>query len=72
MSSSEQVVFEKVAADTLNRFGYMTNHSQGGLGYSQMIRYRLHEIVVRSKQLFIENVIDTIRIKYFGKPPFAD
>jgi len=72
LSDSQIKVFELVAADTLNRFGYKATHSKGKVPYILTLAYQFHDRVLRLKHLFKLNVIDTIKIKYFGKEPFAE
>ena len=72
MSVAEIKLFEQIAADTLERFGYATTHRVEPVSWPRKVFYESHEFLLRARQLFIENVIDTIKIKYFGKQPFAD
>lgn len=72
LSDSQIKVFELVAADTLNRFGYKASHNKGKIPFLLKLIYQFHDKVFRFKHLFKLNVIDTIKIKYFGKEPFAE
>jgi len=72
LSDSQIKVFESVAADTLDRFGYEVIHGKGQVHYISKLAYQFHDKVMLFKHLFKLNVIDTIKIKYFGKEPFAE
>jgi hypothetical protein len=72
LSDSQIKVFESVAADTLNRFDYKVVNGRGKIPYILTLAYIFHDKVLLFKHLFKLNVIDTIKIKYFGKEPFAE
>jgi hypothetical protein len=72
MSPGDIKIFETVASDTLNRFGYETSFPQGEMGNLTKSFWRAHDFALRFKHLVKMNTIDAIRIKYFGMQPFAD
>jgi hypothetical protein len=60
------------ASQTLARFGYETNYQFRE--ESKLIDevFKLHDILMRGAFLLKHNTIDAIKIKYFGKEPFAE
>ncbi len=72
MNSSQIELFENIAADTLNKYGYETNHEEKDISGITKNMFRLHESLMKANFLFKHNVIDTIKIKLFGKEPFAE
>ena len=72
MKKKDVEVFERIAANTLKRFGYETSHEETGVYFLKRLGYELHERILLSKHLFKLNIIDMIKIKYFGKEPFAE
>lgn len=72
MSPGQIKVFENVAADTLKRFGYETSNEESEIDGLMKAAYSCHKIIMRAKFLFKTNVIDGIKIRYFGKEPFAE
>ena len=72
MNARQIKVFESVAANTLKRFGYETSYEESEVGVFTKALYEVHELFMRAKFLFKVNVIDGIKIKFFGKQPFAD
>ena len=64
--------FDKMASDTLKRFDYEISAEQGEVSLIWRAIYFLHNVVFRIRHLFIINVIDGIKIKFFGKEPFAE
>ncbi|MBI5742120.1 MAG: sulfotransferase [Nitrospirae bacterium] len=72
MSERQIKVFENTAADTLKRFGYETTYDETGINGFMKAAYHVHESIMKVNFLFRTNVIDGIKIRYFGKEPFAD
>lgn len=72
MSSRDIRLFETCAANSLNHFGYKTTYPEKPLNPIISSLYKLHEKALLAKWLFRLNVIDTIKIKFFGKEPFAE
>lgn len=72
LSRKKISIFESVAADTLLRFGYeITSKNLTVPGYFKAFFF-LHNVILRARHLFIINIIDGIKIRYFGKPPFNE
>ena len=72
LSPKQQQLFEAVAHDALRRFGYETNSIPIKISGLKRAYYFIHDKLLWMKNMFVMNVIDTIKIKYFGKEPFAD
>jgi Sulfotransferase family len=72
MTSDDVELFERVAGDTLRRFGYPVTHAPGSVGALSAMRYTARDKAKHLRNLFVMNVVDTIRIRYFGKEPFAE
>lgn len=65
--------YEAAAGDVLKKQGYeITTDYEQGLSALREFGYDVHNFFVRWKNLFKMNVIDGIKIKFFGKQPFAD
>lgn len=65
-------IFDYVAADTLNRFGYQTFDQQKEVNVLNRLMYVLHDNLVWLEFMFHTNVIDGFKIKFLGKEPFAE
>jgi hypothetical protein len=72
MTSRQIKTFDRVASGTLRRFGYEVSTEEVPISSIWKIIYFLHNLVYRTRHLFIINVVDGIKIKYFGKEPFAE
>ena len=72
MSPSQVKLFEKVSGDVLRNFGYKTSHQGGGINWIEKFLYISHEKLFKIIFLLKLNIIDGIKIKLFGKEPFAD
>lgn len=72
MSAKEIRIFENVAADTLRRFGYETSHEEAPVSAPSRFLYRLHDRCKHAWNVFEMNVIDTVKIRFFGKEPFGE
>lgn len=72
MKPKQIKIFENIAANTLKRFGYETSYDQTELNKLLKYFYKAHNEIIRAVYLFKINVIDGIKIKYFGKEPFAE
>ena len=72
--TAEQIaLFDAVAGKTLAEYGYETNQPQGGrVPVTTATLHKLHDKLIWSLQMFHSNVIDGIKIKFFGKEPFAE
>ena len=72
MSKYEIELFEKIASDTLKQFDYEFTYKEVPINQFMAFYSELQDKILRAKHLFRLNVIDTIKIKYFGKEPFAE
>lgn len=72
MRPGEIRLFESVAAETLRRFGYETSHSEAPVPAPTRWLWTLHDALLRNKELLRQNTVEWVRIRYFGKEPFAD
>lgn len=72
MTARQINTFDNIAANTLKRFDYETSTEQGKISSIWRAIYFLHNAVFRARHLFIINVVDGIKIKFFGKEPFAE
>jgi hypothetical protein len=74
MSDGQIKVFDCVAYDILKQFDYEISAPVESLkipGYKRIL-YFLHEKFLYSCHMFKMNVIDGLRIRFFGMEPFAD
>jgi hypothetical protein len=72
MSAGQVKLFERVAANTLQRFGYETSYEEADLNGLIRAGYKIHDSIIKAGFLFKINVVDGIKIRFFGKEPFAD
>lgn len=72
LTPAEVQLFERVAARTLERFGYACTHQEGGIGAASAMVFRLQARWHALAHLVRTNTIDAVRIRYFGMEPFAD
>lgn len=72
MTAAQIAVFEREAGDTLRRLGYEAQHEPRPPGFVRVFGYLAHNRLKRWRHLFNANVVDTIRIRVFGKEPFAE
>ncbi|TWU01275.1 sulfotransferase family protein [Stieleria varia] len=72
MSARQVAVFEKTAGNLLAANGYETLHKQKPIGYGSQMAYRIHDRCKWLAFMFRQNVVDTIKIRFFGKQPFAE
>lgn len=64
--------FDRIASKTLKRFNYEQSTEESPISTVWKIIYFTHNGFCRVRHLFILNVIDGIKIKFFGKEPFAE
>ncbi len=64
--------FDRVASCTLKRFGYGVSTEEEPLSFAWRAVYYLHHVAFRARHLFIINVVDGVKIRFFGKEPFAE
>lgn len=72
MSRRQIEFFERTAGKTLKKFGYETSYDEKPLQGMYPLLFSLHDSIYYWKFMFRQNVIDTIKIKFFGKEPFAE
>ncbi|MFC1747513.1 sulfotransferase [Pseudomonadota bacterium] len=72
LSERQKKVFDNVAGETLAKYGYETLGSNGNTGGLARLLYKAHDKLIWLLFMFKTNVIDGIKIKFFGKDPFAD
>jgi hypothetical protein len=72
MSTKDVLLYDSVAGETLSKFGYEVNSTAKPITHFWVLWYNIHENVKKSIFLFRHNIIDGIKIKYFGKPPFHE
>jgi hypothetical protein len=72
LTERQNQVFEHVARKELVLHGYEVVNETTRLSAVQQSFYALHNKVLVGIQLFKLNVIDGIKIKFFGMQPFAD
>jgi hypothetical protein len=72
MRPAEIRLFESVAAGTLERFGYETSGEEVPVAAATRWWWQSHNAALRFKELVRLNTIEAIRIRCFGKEPFAE
>ncbi len=72
MSPGNVALFERVAGDTLRRFDYKVTHPSSPVGALAAMNYAVRDQMKHARNLFMMNVVDTVRIKFYGKQPFAE
>ena len=72
LTLSQIKLFEQIAGNRLTSYGYKITHVQSDVSIWKKIFYSSQNIIYLYKHLFIINVIDGLKIRYFGKEPFAE
>jgi Sulfotransferase family len=72
MSPANVELFESVAGETLRRFDYTVTHPSSPIGALAAMNYAVRDRMKHARNLFMMNVVDTVRIKFYGKEPFAE
>ena len=72
MTPAQINTFDRIASKTLKRFNYEQSTEETPVPAVWKIIYLAHNGFCRIRHLFILNVIDGIKIKFFGKEPFAE
>lgn len=72
LSKGQIRIFDRVAANTLKRFGYQSFDEETGPGVLNELVYMLHDKLVWLQFMFNTNVIDGFKIRFLGKEPFAE
>ena len=65
-------LFDRVAAETLERFEYPVSRQAAPVGGFTRWRYHLHDKAARLVELAYANTIEAARIRWMGAQPFAD
>ena len=72
MTPRQIQTFERVAGDSLRRFGYEAAHDEAPISSFLRSCFVAQDRAKHSWNLFELNVIDTIKIRFFGKEPFNE
>jgi hypothetical protein len=72
MAPSDVEVFERVAGETLRRFDYPVTHAPRPVNALAVVSFTTQDQIKHWRNLFVMNVVDTIRIRFFGKEPFGE
>ena len=72
LSPRQICIFERTAGDVLNTLGYVTSHNQQPLSSVGRLAFQVDDRVRWAKFMFQQNVVDGIKIRFFGKQPFAE
>lgn len=72
LSAHQIKIFESIAADTLTKHDYETSWKQAKINPLFVFYYKVHHLLFRAKHLFIINIVDGIKIRFFNKEPFAE
>lgn len=72
MSPRQIKIFEAVAHNTLTRFDYRLHAKPGKISPVSAFFYKLHNKTVWLMHMFKLNIIDGLRIRFFGKERFVD
>jgi hypothetical protein len=72
MTSKQIEVYEAIAKESLLNHQYELINPQAKLPTLKKIGYKFHHQFIYAKHMFVMNVIDGIKIKFFGKQPFNE
>ncbi len=72
LTANEIKTFENVASNTLSRLGYKTSHPQNPINTFRHYYFSIQDKLFWLKFMFKVNVVDGIKIRLFGKAPFAE
>lgn len=72
MTKKQVSLFERVAGNTLLRFGYETSSEEAPITHLAQSIWQIHDNAIQFARLVKMNTIDALQIKYLGKEPFAD
>jgi hypothetical protein len=70
MTEKQISVYEAVAKSTLALHQYEVISPNAALSLIKVLAYKIHHFINYAKHMFEINVIDGIKIKFFGKQPF--
>jgi len=72
MSPRQVDIFNSCAREALELHGYDIPQRKKHLNFFTRLFFLIHDKILYIKHMFIMNVIDGIKIKYFGKQPFSE
>jgi hypothetical protein len=72
MTKKQISVYEAVAEKTLTYHQYEVISSGSKLSLIKVFAYKIHHFINYAKHMFEMNVVDGIKIKFFGKLPFNE
>lgn len=72
LSQKSIQIFERTAGAMLRKLGYETSTELPPINVLEHTFYAAHDSLVWATHMFDQNVLDAIRIKYFGKQPFNE
>jgi hypothetical protein len=71
LSASQVEVFEQLAGQTLTRFGYGISHLPAHVPWPARFGYTAQDACKQAVHLLNVNLVDGVRIRFFGMEPFA-
>ncbi len=71
LTASQVEVFEQLAGQTLTRFGYSATHPPAQVPWPARVAYTAQDAYKQAVHLFNTNLVDGVRIRFFGMEPFA-
>jgi hypothetical protein len=72
LSKKSIQIFERTAGEMLQKLGYESSTQLPPIHALKRKAYALHDSLTWAQHMFDQNVLDAIRIKYFGKQPFDE
>ncbi len=72
LTARQVEVFERAAGKMLQACKYPTAYQKRDVGLAARVFYRSHDAAKWGAFMFRQNVIDSIKIRFFGKQPFAE
>ena len=63
-------IFDGIASEALSKFGYEVQPGVKMISPIMAFLYKIHDGFHKARHLFVINVIDAIRIRFFGMQPF--
>jgi hypothetical protein len=71
LAPAQIALFEQVAGQTLVRFGYPVTYQPRAVALPTRLAWRTQDAAKHAVNLFQMNVVDTLRIRFFGMEPFG-
>ena len=72
MTPQQISTYEAKASSSLKYHGYELTTPNAELSTLKAFGYKVHHQLIYIKQMFVMNVVDGIKIKFFGKQPFNE